>query len=88
MVQFHAPIGALVNYINTVKIYDGENGLKQHSGQQSPLKVNKNSVSDPVLYLDRLAAILHNINPKMAEGQVRNEECCFHLVEISLSVIL
>ena len=32
MLHVHTPIGALVNYINTVKIYDGENGLKLHEG--------------------------------------------------------
>ena len=42
--------------------------LEQHAS--NPLKISKFSVSDPVLYLDRLSAILSNINPKVADGQV------------------
>ena len=41
--------------------------LEQHAS--NPLKISKFSVSDPVLYLDRLSAILSNINPKVADGQ-------------------
>ena len=84
----HENIKAVMKALCALQLGPLQALLEQHSGQQSPLKVNKNSVSDPVLYLDRLAAILHNINPKMAEGQVRNENCCFRPVEVSLSVIL
>ena len=38
------------------------------SGQR--VTAAKNSSKDPALYLDRLAAVFRNVNPRMEEGQV------------------